>query len=103
MRQVVQPGANVLIYCSASGDQPVTLRWAKQDAPLPRSVAVRDGELNVSTALPSHSPTATAHRIPPASRMSSCRPFPSPRLVPAALSETLVISNSHCRYSRCLA
>ncbi|XP_043237332.1 basement membrane-specific heparan sulfate proteoglycan core protein-like isoform X3 [Amphibalanus amphitrite] len=46
VRQVVQPGDNVLIYCSATGDQPITLRWAKQDGQLPRSVAVRDGELN---------------------------------------------------------
>ena len=48
VRQVVQPGDNVLIYCTATGDQPITLRWNKQDGPLPRSVAVRDGELNVS-------------------------------------------------------
>ncbi|XP_037075728.1 basement membrane-specific heparan sulfate proteoglycan core protein-like isoform X4 [Pollicipes pollicipes] len=45
-RQVVRPGDNAIIYCSATGDQPITLRWDKVNDRLPPSATVRGGELN---------------------------------------------------------
>ncbi|XP_046397627.1 basement membrane-specific heparan sulfate proteoglycan core protein-like isoform X3 [Ischnura elegans] len=46
VRQVARPGDNVYISCSATGDQPISLNWVKQDGPLPRSVMVDGGSLH---------------------------------------------------------
>ncbi|KAK7791103.1 hypothetical protein R5R35_012915 [Gryllus longicercus] len=44
-RQVVQPGDNANITCSATGDQPIRLEWITPDREFPSSVYVRDGLL----------------------------------------------------------
>lgn len=42
-RQVVRPGDNARIQCSASGQQPITIRWVPVGRSLPPSVITRDG------------------------------------------------------------
>ncbi|XP_071451008.1 basement membrane-specific heparan sulfate proteoglycan core protein [Hetaerina americana] len=46
VRQVARPGDNVYISCTATGDQPISLTWVKQDGPLPASVVVNGGSLH---------------------------------------------------------
>ena len=44
--QVVRPGDDAIITCTAVGDQPIQIQWAKQGQPyLPRSVFHRAGQL----------------------------------------------------------
>ncbi|XP_044751334.1 basement membrane-specific heparan sulfate proteoglycan core protein isoform X8 [Coccinella septempunctata] len=44
-RQVVQPGANAYIQCSATGQQPITITWSPMGREFPSSVSVRNGLL----------------------------------------------------------
>ncbi|XP_044266423.1 basement membrane-specific heparan sulfate proteoglycan core protein isoform X17 [Tribolium madens] len=42
-RQVVRPGDNAYIQCSATGQQPITIRWVPVGRSFPPSVTTRDG------------------------------------------------------------
>ena len=44
--QIVRQGDSARIICTATGDQPIQIQWAKQGQPyLPRSVTARGGQL----------------------------------------------------------
>lgn len=44
-RQVVRPGDNAFIHCSATGDQPITIEWSAIGRTMPVTSYVRDGYL----------------------------------------------------------
>ncbi|CAL4124571.1 unnamed protein product, partial [Meganyctiphanes norvegica] len=44
-RQVVRPGDTVRLTCSATGDQPITINWSKEQGYMPTSVVINGGEL----------------------------------------------------------
>jgi hypothetical protein len=44
-RQVVRPGDNALITCTATGQQPISIRWNRVGEVMPRSVVVSGGRL----------------------------------------------------------
>lgn len=45
--QIVRPGDDASIVCTATGDQPIQISWSKSGQPyLPRSVYARDGRLD---------------------------------------------------------
>ncbi|KAK9869716.1 hypothetical protein WA026_003454 [Henosepilachna vigintioctopunctata] len=44
-RQVVHPGDNAVIQCSANGQQPITISWTPMGREFPDSVNIRDGLL----------------------------------------------------------
>ncbi|XP_021927336.1 basement membrane-specific heparan sulfate proteoglycan core protein isoform X6 [Zootermopsis nevadensis] len=44
-RQVVRPGDDAFIHCTASGDQPIDIQWSALGRNLPRSVTISQGVL----------------------------------------------------------
>lgn len=49
-RQVVRPGDNAKITCTATGEQPINITWVSANSqPLPRSVRVSGGVIEVSS------------------------------------------------------
>ncbi|KAL3282973.1 hypothetical protein HHI36_006131, partial [Cryptolaemus montrouzieri] len=44
-RQVVHPGDNAYIQCSANGQQPITITWSPMSRAMPASVTITDGLL----------------------------------------------------------
>lgn len=47
MRQLVHPGDDAYITCSAQGDEPITIYWSAVDGPLPRTASFYRGLLQV--------------------------------------------------------
>lgn len=47
--QVVRPGENANIICTATGDGPMTIAWTAVDRPLPYSASSREGFLQFRT------------------------------------------------------
>ncbi|XP_065579048.1 basement membrane-specific heparan sulfate proteoglycan core protein-like isoform X5 [Artemia franciscana] len=45
IRQVVRPGDQVNVYCTATGDDPITISWKKLNGQLPQSVVISGGLL----------------------------------------------------------
>ncbi|KAF2367998.1 Laminin G domain [Trinorchestia longiramus] len=52
-RQVVQPGDTVSLLCKATGDQPITITWAKERSRMPPSVIINGGEMMFRGITPS--------------------------------------------------
>ncbi|XP_030745032.1 basement membrane-specific heparan sulfate proteoglycan core protein isoform X3 [Sitophilus oryzae] len=47
-KQVVEPGDNAYIQCSATGDQPIDIQWYPVNRTMPASVYTRDGYIRFS-------------------------------------------------------
>lgn len=45
-RQIVRPGADATIECSATGDQPINITWTGHNRALSNNVYARDGLLH---------------------------------------------------------
>lgn len=45
-QQVVRPGVDAFITCSATGDEPISIEWSAVDRRLPPSSYYHDGVLN---------------------------------------------------------
>lgn len=52
-KQVVNPGDDARIACVATGDQPINIRWTKQNGELPQSVMVQGGIMEFRGISPS--------------------------------------------------
>ena len=44
----MRPGDRVRVTCTATGDEPITIEWRREQGRLPPSVIINDGELLVS-------------------------------------------------------
>lgn len=47
-RQVVKPGDNAEITCTATGEEPIEITWMAVGRELPTSVTIRGGHIHVS-------------------------------------------------------
>ena len=81
--QIVRQGDSARIICTATGDQPIQIQWAKQGQPyLPRSVTARGGQLAFqSISLDDQGKLANLiHLISLKGRCQNSRPKLSPNL-----------------------
>lgn len=46
-RQVVRPGDDAFIHCTATGDEPIDIQWSALGRDLPHTVTVSQGLLRV--------------------------------------------------------
>jgi hypothetical protein len=53
-RQVVRPGDNAFIHCTATGDLPIDIQWTALGRDLPHTVTVTQGMLRVMQQLVLH-------------------------------------------------